>query len=74
MTAIYAITELIKKVEDERRELITELKVLEKSDTFFRKFTYSRIACRAKIELLNKVNKWLKEELRRTILMDNMEL
>lgn len=73
MTAIYVIMGMIEKVSAEKKNCIRELKVLEKSDTIFKKYTYERAACRARIETLTEIERMLKVNLRRAIVMDEME-
>ena len=73
MTAIYVIMGMIEKVSNDKKNCIRELKVLERSDTIFKKFARERAACRARIETLNEIEKMLKLNLRRAIVMDEME-
>ena len=74
MAAISKITKLMEQVKAERRKYSKELYNLDKSSTFFKRFTQAKRICRAKIETLDKVYNWLSEELRTAKIMDEIEL
>lgn len=74
MAEINAITKLMEQVTAERRRYSKELNDLEKSTTFFKRFTHAKRICRAKIETLNKVYSWLAEDLRTAKIMNENEL
>lgn len=74
MSTIDEIMEIMDKVETEKKKQLRELKYLDGTRTFFKRFILRKIECKAKIEVLTEIENWLKKELKKEILIYEIEL
>ena len=62
MSTIDEIMEIMDKVETEKKKQLRELKYLDGTKTFFKRFVLRKIECKAKIEVLTEIENWLKKK------------
>lgn len=74
MTAINEILDLLKEVRDEKKKQVTILHKLERSETIFKKYPVDKAYCQGKIESLNNIEIRLKEDLKKAMLLAEIEL
>ena len=65
METIYTLNELLRKVEDEMARCEEMLKYAIRSETFFRRFTKTIAGLQSKLETLEETKRWIKAELKR---------
>lgn len=74
MNAIYELKAMREKIWDEKIKLEKELEKVVASEKLFVKHPYAKKTIKAKIELLDELDKWTKAELRKAILIAETEL
>lgn len=78
MSTISELKELRKKIAAEKVKYNREYKEIIESETFFRKYPYVKAAIVGKLEMLDEMDKWLKDkiekEIKFTMLMAEIEL
>lgn len=74
MSAVYEIAKLLDMIKEEKSKCYEELEDLTYMETFWKRYTYSKLICKGKIEALNMIEKKLKEDLRKAVLMNEAEL
>lgn len=65
METNYALNELLEKVRDEKARVKEDLRLTISAQTFFRKFPRTIASLHAKLETLDKMERWVIEKLRK---------
>ena len=69
----YEINTLMEKIRNEKNLAFETLKGLNKSETFFRRFKKEKREQIVRIETLNQIMGWLKDDLRKVEMMETLE-